>query len=210
MLITLLSILIPSLATMVAAYLGAFDKIHNFFKKIPLKKKTDISISFVKLTELSDCINKLFLETIADRFLILMSESEHSINSWVSAIYEQHRYDSIDDVSFKLSVGATNKYIKLGTDIYYKQLIDDIRHTSPLKLTTINMQDSVLKSIYLYEKVTYSNIYFLYDIEIENKERVTIFCSIATHINRPFNQEEELLMKLTVDKIKNTILNYEQ
>jgi hypothetical protein len=71
------------------------------------------------------------------------------------------------------------------------------------------MPNSMLKNVYLYEKVTHSNIYFLYDlVSYENGKKIvtTLFCSIAKHGELPFSPEDEIYMKIGVDKIKNDII----
>ena len=215
--ITIIVAVITSVGTIIAGVFGGFDKIFKNNKDEEEKEEemasniSSLKITFESFSELNSSINDLFNKTSADRFLLLISNNEGEGYNWVSAIYEQH-FNSPDAVTKKniaLSIGATGRYVKLDMDSDYKLMIEDARKSSPVKLTVPYMKDSILKNIYLYEKVTHSNVYFLYDIirKINGKKQITtLFCSIAKHGEHPFLAEDETYMKLVVDKIKNDII----
>ncbi len=209
---TIIVSLIITIGTITVSIFGAFDKIFDRISGKNNKKEKSINesplyITFEQLSELNFSINDLFSNTTADRFLLLISNANDSY-SWVSAIYEQH--DNIGEINkINLSLGATGRYIKMDTDRDYRTLISDIRKESPVRLETYKMSDNMLKNIYIYERVTFSNIYFLYDIEkhIDGKKYTeTLFCSIAKHGQNNFNKNEEIYMKSIVDRIKNDII----
>ena len=196
--------IVAAIGTILAAWINSNKNV------TPKLSISPLLISFENLNNLNDTLNDMFTRTTADRFLMLISDNDGSGYQYVSGIFEHHAIKNIEN--FNLSVGAVNKYIKLDTDIYYKKLIEDVRKNSLVKYTTSKMEDSMLKSIYLYEKITYSNVYFLYDIEIENEGKTsvtTLFCSIAKHEDSPFTPNDELVMRTVVDKIKNSILSNE-
>jgi|GEM_PF-6690766 len=213
--ITIVVAIITSLGTIIAGAFGAFDKFIKF-KKNDEKENfgdnsiTSLKVTFENLTELNSAINDLFSHTTADSFLLLLSNLDEGYN-WVSAIYEQH-FDSPDLITKKniaLSIGATGRYVKIDMDLDYRMMIEEIRKSSPVRIVVPYMKNSMLKNIYMYEKVTHSNIYFLYDIykKVNNKNvKTTLFCSIAKHGESPFLTAEETYMKVIVDRIKNEIL----
>lgn len=206
---TIVGVIITTIGVITAAFLGAFDKL--FPAKEPKQYNDSLYVTFEQLTELNETINNLFNNTSADRFLLLISNHENEGYNWVSAIYEQH-YNTTDPSSKKdiaISIGATGRYVKLDMDTDYKMMVEEARKSSPVRLNISTMRDSMLKNIYLYERVTYSNIYFLYDIVRRvkgKKQTTTLFCSIAKHGQNSFFPEDETYMKLIVDKIKNEII----
>lgn len=200
--------LIASAGTVLAAYLSGYaDKLFNRKKK-EFKRPGDLLITFQQLTELNHSVVHLFNNTSADRFLLLISKGGNKGYVWVSAIYEQHF--KLPEDSVLLSIGATGSYVKLDLDSHYKSMIDEIRSTGKKKLCTNTMGDCMLKNIYIYEKVTFSNVYFLYDIiyyDEKGKEYTsTLFCSIAKHGQNEYSKNEETHFKMFVDKIKNEII----
>lgn len=159
------------------------------------------------LDEIKLIANKLFDETHADRFLLLVGEKDKEAYAWVSAIHEEHAYI---DSNVRLSIGATSKYLKIETDAAYRQMLNELREEKVIRYNVETMPYGMLREVYKSEKVTHSNVYYLYEFkffDMENVERECIlFASVATHQGLEFTQEHEMKIKFSMDKIKNEIL----
>jgi hypothetical protein len=159
------------------------------------------------LDEIKSIAEKLFNETHADRFLLLVSEKHDNAYAWVSAIHEEHEYV---DSNVRLSIGATSKYLKIETDAAYRQMLNDLREEKVIRYNVSTMPYGILREIYRSEMVTHSNVYYLYEFKFTdndgNEKECILFASVATHQGLEFTNEHELKIKFAVDKIKNEIL----
>lgn len=194
--------IIEFLGVITAAIIGIFKYNKKDDKKIEKKSET-LLVSFEQINDLNDVIFEMFSNTTADRFLLLMSDINNNKHNWVTAIYEQHKTDDNEKIS--LSFGATNRYVKLKIDQEYKSMIEEAKLRGVKRYTTTTMPNSILKDVYVYERVTHSNIYYLYEFNTEDGP-MSLFCSFAKHDDNPFSPSDEIIFKVGVDKITNKIL----
>lgn len=151
--------------------------------------------------------NILFHDTHADRVLLLFAEKEKEAYAWVSVVHEEHEY-TYDNV--RLSIGATSRYLKIETDAAYRQMLNELREEKVIRYNVETMPYGMLREVYRSEKITHSNVYYLYEFKFNDNDNIEreclLFASIATHGGLEFTQTHELKMKLSIDRIKNEIL----
>lgn len=148
--------------------------------------------------EMRDIIDTIFHNTKADRFLILTALNGKTDFRFATAVYEQHN----NTQKTLLSVGATSKYVKFEFDDKYKNMLKQAEREGMIMLETSKMDPSDLKSIYLSEKVSFANIYFLLRKKIDDKNDRIFYCSVASHSGEPFTDAENVLFKARVGQIK--------
>lgn len=196
----------------IVALISAFSAlgialIPYFLKKREDKKEKskslDVDVELFKFNDLKEAVDNILFTTKADRFLILMANNGKEEMRFATAIYEQHKNNQ--ELSF--SIGATNKYIKIEFDDEYRHMLKEAEKEVVFRMNVKNMKDSLLKNIYLTEKVTQSNCYFLRryaDYKTENKD-LLLFCTLASHSEELYDVFDETKFKTFIDYIKNEI-----
>ncbi|CAB4185264.1 hypothetical protein UFOVP1492_92 [uncultured Caudovirales phage] len=193
--------------TIVGALFGAWDKVFKA-KKASAESPTEheiLHVTFQQVQDLEKEIRHIFDRTTADRFLLLIAKSNGKVYDKVSVLYEQHATDKNSDI-LMLSTGAVTKYVNLDLDDDYRSMLASIRQQFPVHIRVNKMAHGMLRDLYLYEKVTASNIYFLYDLVSRSGTTITLFCSVAKHGAEEFKASEETYMKVAVTRIKNHII----
>ncbi len=166
-------------------------------------KPVDVDVELFKFNELRESVDSVLANTKADRFLILMSHNGKEEMRFATAIYEQHK--NTDKTIF--SFGATNKYIKIEFDDEYRSMLKVAEKDGIFKMETEKMPDCLLKSVYITEKVRFSNCYFIKRYpEYKSKEKdLLLYCTLASHSEQPFDVTDEVKFKTFVDFLKNEL-----
>lgn len=195
------------IGTILGALFGAWDKVFPRKKRESdrLAEEEVLHVTFQQVQALEKEISTMFSKTTADRFLLLIAKSNGKVYDKVSVLYEQHASEKHKDIML-LSTGAVTKYVNLDLDEDYRNILASIRQQFPVKLKINKMAQGMLKDLYLYEKVTASNIYFLYDLVSNSGLVLTLFCSIAKHTQGDFEHDEETYMKVAINRVKNHII----
>jgi len=156
--------------------------------------------SFKQISLINSEVQECFARTTAERFLVLLFEKEKNL-SYVTAIYEMHKFN---ENNANMVYGLVNKYVKLKLDAEYELMIREVREKGVKKYSVDTMPEGMLKRFYVYENVTHSNIYFLYEFTDGNM----LFYSIAKHEVEPFTATEETSFSLMSSKISQISLGY--
>lgn len=167
------------------------------------RKKLDVDVELFKFNDLKEAVDNILFTTKADRFLILMANNGKEEMKFATAIYEQHKNNR--DLSF--SIGATNKYIKIEFDDEYRRMLKEAEKEGTFRMNVKNMKECLMKNVYLTEKVTQSNCYFLrryVDYKTENKD-LLLYCTLASHSEELYDVFDETKFKTFIDYIKNEI-----
>lgn len=199
---TILISLISAISAFLIALIPYFLQKRGEEKKLK-NKIVDIDIELFKFNDLKESVEKVLFETKADRFLILMAHNGKEEMKFATAIYEQHKISEQSSFSF----GATNKYIKLTFDHNYRELLKNCEKNDVVKMSTNTMEDSLLKNIYLSEKISHSNCYFIkrYPEYKSQDKDLLLYCTLATHVNEPFDNNDEVKFKTFTDYLKNEL-----
>lgn len=168
----------------------------------------DILFDFTVFNNIVYHVNEAFKQTKADRYLTLYATNGKSDFRFVTAMFEHHK----DGEHARLSMGAVNKYVKLETDEQYKRMLKEAELNGNVYVDVIEMQDCDLKNIYIAEKVFHSAIMFLNRVQVDDKNDLLLFCSIATHQPEPFTAAEMTVLKqlngvlkAETEKLKNNL-----
>lgn len=162
----------------------------------------DITISTFNVIQnahrINEIIAEIFHKTKADRFILFSGTNKVDNIRYVTAIMECHK-----DNPFKhLSEGALKKYAPFEPDAHYIEMLKNVKNTKIHSIDTSTMSESALKDIYIQEKVSYSKIIYLAHGAIdENKDRL-FYCSIATHDDEPFTDEEKTIIRYCSDNLR--------
>lgn len=175
-------------------------------------KKTIIDSSFGIYTDLKffndikDTVENIFINTKADRFLILSATNGTRDFRFATAIYEH--YKKTDKVF--LSVGAVGKYVRFEFDSHYKELLKSTEVNEFVDLSTEKMQESDLKQIYLTEEIKHSRVYFLLRSKIDAENDRIFYCSASTHSDNEYTPREKTILKIQLNKLKNLFQELEK
>lgn len=167
------------------------------------RKNLDVDVELFKFNDLKEAVDNILFTTKADRFLILMANNGKEEMKFATAIYEQHKNNQ--ELSF--SIGATNKYIKIEFDDEYRHMLKEAEKEGVFRMNVKNMKECLMKNVYLTEKVTQSNCYFLrryIDYKTENKD-LLLYCTLASHSEELYDIFDETKFKTFIDYIKNEI-----
>lgn len=192
----------------IVAIIGS-KQLFEFIKwLINLRRPKDtepFSISFDNLSYLVDEVSSLFNTTTADRFLLLVANIDDIKKPWVSCLYEQHK--SNVDGTKNISVGATSRYSRLVIDEEYYKMIKEVKEKGVYRISNSSQPNGILKRIYDFEGVKYSNLYYLYSFYDEKNDMI-FFLSIAKHSNQPFEDYENLEFDFFINNLKNRMKKY--
>lgn len=166
-------------------------------------KPVDVDVELFKFNELRESVDRVLVETNADRFLILMAHNGKEEMRFATAIYEQHK--NTDKTIF--SFGATNKYIKIEFDDEYRHMLKHAEKEGVFRMETAKMPESLLKNIYISERVNYSNCYFIkrYPEYKSHDKDLLLYCTLASHNDKPFDITDEVKFKSFVDYLRNEL-----
>jgi len=164
--------------------------------KLNLEKKQDkLKLDFFnramdlsRINPIINAVNRLFKETVADRFLILIAINGKTDFNIVSVIFEQHNDN-------KHPVNAIGTYRNIEVDNAYRNMLKLSEINGAYDIDVSKMNDCILKSFYEYEGVKHSKVRFLDRQKIDNDNDFVIYSSLATHKNKSYNKIEEAIIK---------------
>lgn len=198
---------VPVLVTSILIHVREIRKKNNEIQKHIQEKEEhrikgdvlDKILDFSSFNKIKSAVDEIFLATKADRFLILIAINGKTDFNIVSVIFEQHK-------TTKYQVNAIARYRSLKIDDNYRQMLKDAEFHGMVKLSTSEMENSLLKDIYAIENVAYSDIRHLLRLPIDDNNDVLIYSSLATHNERPFTNIERTRANIIYDSsIKNIL-----
>lgn len=141
-------------------------------------------------------VENLFRETKAERFLLLFAVNGKTDFNFVSVCYEKMKNER--------SRGAVYRYVRLGIDEHYRQMLKDVERENAIYLKVQEMPNSLLKSIYqsLIENVRYSVIKFIKRLNADDENDIVIYSSLATCQDEDFTDNERVIIKAIYDVIR--------
>lgn len=147
------------------------------------------SINKIKLA-----IDRIFANTSADRFLILIAINGKEDFSKISVIFEQHK-------SSEYAINATARYKNIFIDAHYKQMLKqaEIEQSKVVHFDVEKMEDCLLKDFYISEGVRFSKVRHLLRKSIDKDNDVLIYSSMATHNSKKFSRTELAFMKAQIE-----------
>lgn len=161
-----------------------------------------LMISIESISKIQGLCNEMFNKTNADRFLLLIAKNGKTEFRHCTVVYEQHKLSS----KVYLSLGATSKYHGFEFDKSYLEMLKETEYKKYLPYKTVEMPKGVLKQIYEDEKVTESKLFFLQRKSINNEADEIIYCSIATHNQKGFNEHDDIKIRIFSQVLKSEIL----
>lgn len=181
---------------------GAGGWIYERFEKGKLRKEKDetqVKLKFLDrimdlefINQIGESVNRIFEETVADRFLILVAKNGKSDFNVVSVVFEAHK-------NAKYRINAIARYRNVHIDKQYKNMLKESENYGMVKLETAKMPDSVLKDFYLLEGVKFSKIRHLARRPIDKDNDFLVYSSISTHENKDFDNLDLAFIKTQFD-----------
>lgn len=156
-----------------------------------LYQSNSFEINFKDLNSINSLVQSVLNQSQVSRFLLISAVNGKDEFNFVSVLYEQL---DLND-GFKLSIGATSKYVDLKTDQHYKNTLKFIENVDPFYVCVDEMEHSELKQIYESEDLKYSMVHFLKRIPIDKENDRLMFCSWASTENEEY--DHGLRSKLT-------------
>jgi hypothetical protein len=155
-----------------------------------------IAVEFLQMKVMSDLnkvVEETFQETNADRFLVLMAANGIEKYKVVSALYESSKSDKELRV-----VDAVRRYQNILIDDQYREMLYMAEQYGLVWLKTNEMEDCLLKELYVSEGVTESFIFFLFRKSMSEKNDVMLYTSLATHCKDGFSLMQRTLLQMQV------------
>lgn len=143
----------------------------------------DRIMDFKYINKIKDSVNRIFSETEANRFLILIAINGSEDPNIVSVIFEQHK-------DAKVKYFASARYRNVSIDQPYKNIIKRIKSLPYVVFRTEDEASCLLKDFYELEGVKESVIKFLAKKPINTKDDFIIFSSTATSGDKGFSKKE--------------------
>lgn len=206
----IVDILLPFIAILSTVFIAVY-KIRGERKTSLLLKEENLSLKeevkdfseplmmdLEMFNSIKNAVQRIFDATKADRFLILTAYNGKTYLKFATAVYEQHKHND----KIQLSIGAVGKYIRFEFDDVYRNMLKTIENKGYTTLDVEFMPEGDLKSLYQGENVNHSLIYFLDRIPIDGERDRLFYCSIATHDYEPYTGEEIIVVKSSIDAIK--------
>jgi len=162
----------------------------------------DRLLDFQSFNEIRDSVDRMFINTKADRFMIIIAMNGIHDFRIISVIFEQHK-------SSEWKVNAIIRYRDVEIDQAFKNLLKRVESEGIIDLKVSEMNPQLLKDFYTIEQVKYSKLRFLHREHIDDKNDVVIYSTIATHIDEPFTTLENAIIKTEYEgSILHTIKTY--
>jgi hypothetical protein len=163
---------------------------------------SDKILNFQAFNLIKDSVDRMFNQTKADRFLILIAVNGVRDFRMISVIFEQHKFS-------QYKVNAIIRYRDVEIDDAYRQLLRDVEHFGSVDLITDEMEPQLLKDFYTIENVKYSKMRFLHRHHLDAENDIVIYSSAATHKNEPWTHIENAIIKMEYEgSIIHTIREY--
>jgi hypothetical protein len=200
-----LTIAIPALVTLVLGYLAHMREIKKLKvknnnlekenKEIEIKLNIfDKLISLDSIREIHKSVSRIFINTKADRFLVLIAVNGKESFNRVTVIFE--RFKNKDE-----TIEAGQRYRNINVDTSYKIMLKkaELSPSKTILLETDTMENSLLKNFYIQEGVKHSKIRHLFRKAIDADNDVLVFSSIATHQDEKFTDVELSYIKTEIE-----------
>lgn len=149
------------------------DQLHVELRKVSDAFRVDLALA----NEMNNAVTEIFLNTLADRFIIFRGYNGKTAFRIASAIYERHKENNKTMISF----GATNRYKTYEPDGHYLKFIKQVEQEGIIKLRTEEMPECDLKDFYTFENVTESYVFFLNRKSVDANNDEIYYGSVATH-----------------------------
>lgn len=142
---------------------------------------------FLELTtfnEIKNGVDELFEKTKADRFLILFAINGKNSFRTVSVVFEAQKKSIY-------SINAVGRYKSLTIDNPYREMLKNAEINGIIELDVEKMPEGLLKNIYAFEEVKWSDIRHLVRIHKDAENDLLVFSSLATHEDKGFTKLEK-------------------
>lgn len=174
-------------------------EIEKYRNEIDLKNKEQLqdrikldffnrAMDLSRINPIIEGVDKVFENTIADRFLILIAINGKTDFNVVNVIFEQHK-PSVHKVN------AIGTYRNVNIDELYRQMLKRTEAEGVVELNVEQMSPSILKDFYEIEGVKHSKIRFLGRESIDEDNDFLIYSSLATHEDFPFSNLDKAYIK---------------
>lgn len=163
-----------------------------------------VQVSVEALHVIQTTVNKMFQDTNADRFLILVARNGSTNPNRTTAIYEQHKAQG----RASISIGAVHRYVDFQLDDHYRKMLKLAENNGAVYFVTDQMPQSALKSIYEYEEVIGSGVHFLMRTPITDQQDRLWYCSVATHNPAGFSNSDITLTKGYIGGVRQAIKTF--
>lgn len=159
-------------------------KINEFEIKTTLFDKI-MDISSVKKIE--ESVERIFKDTTADRFLIIIAVNGlHGFNA-ISVIFEQHK-------SAEYNTHAIARYRNVKIDDVYREMLKQTEKTDYVVFNTESETDSLLKDIYELEGINHSLIKHIARKPVNEEDDFLVYSSVSTHNIKKYTKKERTLI----------------
>lgn len=159
------------------------------------KKETEQKLDFINrildlefINQIGESVNRMFAQTKADRFLILVARNGKVDFNIVSVVFEQHK-------KTEFRINAIARYRNVHIDNSYRIMLKDAERYGMVQIETAKMPDSVLKDFYEMEGITFSKVRFLARKPIDNDNDFLVYSSLSTHEKTDFTKREKAYIK---------------
>lgn len=161
-------------------------------------------LDFSSFNLIKDAVDEMFLETKADRFLILIAINGQTDFNIVSVIFEQHK-------TADFQVNAIARYKDLPIDEAYRSMLKHAEREGQVLLETEKIERSLLGELYRLEGVEHSVVKHILRIKADERNDILVYSSLATHNSRSFTNLElrkvDLIHNSSLKPIINNVLN---
>jgi len=146
---------------------------------------------------LKSVVDKIFKNTKADRFLVLVAFNGKTDMTFTSVLYEQHKGSNPMLSSF----GAVDKYANFEFDTEYKDMLKRAEKEGKIVIITEELPACDLKNIYQSEGVKGALIFFLKRMFLNPEKDKILYTSVASHAGN-FNPSEIVIIKGYMASVK--------
>lgn len=148
----------------------------------------DRIMDITAINMIKESVNRMFNQTKADRFLILIAiNGKHDFNV-VSVIFEQHK-SSLGEYN------AIGRYHNINIDNCYRNILKRSEHEDYVLFDTATEKNCLLKDFYDIEDIKHSLIKHLVRKPIDEDNDFLVFSSVATHDDNEFTNLEKTILK---------------
>lgn len=129
--------------------------------------------SVQKIVKIYDTMHFILEETPVERFLIFKAHNGGGVIKPNTPVYSSVLYEDYTG-PFK---AVKNQYQRMESDEYYLRMLVEMIQKKAISLSTREMPDSSIKTIYEGEGVKYAEVYFL-----GNDRKNIYYCSCGTSV----------------------------
>ena len=165
---------ITTIITGILTFLGGsgFVKLIDFFKNRTNKKHLEkLTTNLQDLSKIYRIIEKILDQSSANRVLVLKASNGGGTPKPGSDMFIKLLYAA----TVKEDLSIYDKYSSIKVDREFVDMLIDIQKNGQITKKTEEMQNSLLKRIYLSEGIKYTEIYFL-----TNNQHELYFCTISS------------------------------